>query len=648
MKRVSYAFQKTRQMGEAEAAYKVIPSLVLSNSNVGCSWVATGKEAETHKRSKRATEADRTAGKEVMDIEGMEGEWCEQWDMRDKYMRRDERLHHIGMAQYAKMHRAGSKAAKGEEEEETPGSDEDDPTESYQKKPRAKKDVRNSTHPQLFEVVCCQGDCCKEVEGAQHRKKVEIPTRSKLVHVHPGEPSTMVRRWLPSAVRSHQPKRDKNPISFFCHELMLYIPWGAAGQPNLMDISDDEVTGLYVEWEDHIEEVKKIIMPHLEDVQEARYWLEEAERLDLEKVGDELAAGREQENLDALLEVYERWELEEMADILHPDLAEQEEADQGKRPEKTMICNIELVDKDELCERTRRMDSDQRIVLDKAIKYFKDIQRARRNKTKLPNPPHLMTHGAAGVGKSHVINQVCQWGQHILQQPGDDLDQPYILKTAFMGTASANISGQTLTSTFGLGFNNRHMSMKDKERELKKDQFRNLVMVVIDEISMVKADMLYQLHCKLQEIKNRHNVPFGGVAIFAFGDLFQLSPVMGRLVFEQPSSLTFRDHYNCDPLWQHLKVVNLNTNHRQGKDKDFADMLNRMRVVQKGELSQEDEKTLEKRVRPKDHKDLKNANINLVCKRDTAHKKNVEYLRSIDSEEFTIKAINFKSNQKKF
>ena len=44
---------------------------------------------------------------------------------------------------------------------------------------------------------------------------------------------------------------------------------------------------------------------------------------------------------------------------------------------------------------------------------------------------------------------------------------------------------------------------------------------------MVKTDMLYMLDLRLQEITERVNIPFGGVAIFVFGDIMQLKPCMG-------------------------------------------------------------------------------------------------------------------------
>ena len=51
---------------------------------------------------------------------------------------------------------------------------------------------------------------------------------------------------------------------------------------------------------------------------------------------------------------------------------------------------------------------------------------------------------------------------------------------------------------------------------------------------MVKADMLYQLDLKLQELKERVGVPFGGVAILDLGDILQLRPVLGAFTFEKP------------------------------------------------------------------------------------------------------------------
>ena len=53
----------------------------------------------------------------------------------------------------------------------------------------------------------------------------------------------------------------------------------------------------------------------------------------------------------------------------------------------------------------------------------------------------------------------------------------------------------------------------------------NLRMLIIDEFSMVRANMLYQLDLRLKELKQVYNQPFGGVSVLLFGDLLQLRQV---------------------------------------------------------------------------------------------------------------------------
>ena len=246
-----------------------------------------------------------------------------------------------------------------------------------------------------------------------------------------------------------------------------------------------------------------------------------------------------------------------------------------------------------------------------------------------------------------MIALVSKWITSILQKAGDSPEQPYVLKTAFTGTAASNIGGGTLTSTFQLGFGNAHQCFRDKDRDKKKHELKNLVCVIIDEISMVKADMLYMLNLKLQEIKDNKK-PFGGVAIMAFGDIFQLKPVCGRYIFEEPSNRTFYPTFRLSNLWNMFSVVNLTTNHRQGASGEFAQLLNRARVLRQGEMSEEDIKTWESRVRPKGHPDLESASINIICKRKTAGRLNNSYLMKLKGEEIKIEAVTMMPTQKRY
>ena len=76
-----------------------------------------------------------------------------------------------------------------------------------------------------------------------------------------------------------------------------------------------------------------------------------------------------------------------------------------------------------------------------------------------------------------------------------------------------------------------------------------------------------------------------------------------------------------------FSVLNLEVNHRQGEDKTYAEMLNRIRV---GKMTEDDIAKLKKRVRPKNHQDLKEVNLYIVPTRAECTRFNKEYLKSLD------------------
>ena len=213
----------------------------------------------------------------------------------------------------------------------------------------------------------------------------------------------------------------------------------------------------------------------------------------------------------------------------------------------------------------------------------------------------IMVHGGAGSGKSTVINKIAKWAHYILQRPGDDPDCPYVVISAFTGAAACNVNGHTLHSLFSFNFGNDFITLSDKTRDQKRKTFKNLEILIIDEISLVDSDMLYKIDLRLKELK-QNSKPFGGVALFCFGDLLKIKPVRGRYIFEEPKSESFKIGNVVSPHWDKFNIVNLVENHRQGNDKFYADILNRIRT---GNQTVEDIQELEKRVRPKGHSDLK-------------------------------------------
>ena len=112
------------------------------------------------------------------------------------------------------------------------------------------------------------------------------------------------------------------------------------------------------------------------------------------------------------------------------------------------------------------------MVLDIAVKYAKDLVKARKINNPSPKAPLLMVHGGAGAGKSTVIDTVANWTQKILQQAGDSVGQPYVVKTAFTGCAASNIKGHTLHGTFGFSFDNNHYSLSDQNRDKRRVEMK--------------------------------------------------------------------------------------------------------------------------------------------------------------------------------
>ena len=127
------------------------------------------------------------------------------------------------------------------------------------------------------------------------------------------------------------------------------------------------------------------------------------------------------------------------------------------------------------------------------------------------------------------------------------------------------------------------------------------ILKCIDEISLVDSDMFYKIDLRIREI-TQMGVPLGNVATFVLGDLMQMCPISGRYIFLPPRNQQFFLTHEMDPLWKKFEVINLEINHRQGEDKDYADMLNRIRV---GKETSEDIDKLKQRVRNADNEDIK-------------------------------------------
>jgi ATP-dependent DNA helicase PIF1 len=108
------------------------------------------------------------------------------------------------------------------------------------------------------------------------------------------------------------------------------------------------------------------------------------------------------------------------------------------------------------------------------------------------------------------------------------------------GIAALNVQGQTIHSFFG--FSAKLMSSQDIKKRRERKIYENLEILIIDEISMVRADLLDQIDLFLRVNRDNMREPFGGVQIIFFGDMFQLPPVVAsqeeqhffQTVYESP------------------------------------------------------------------------------------------------------------------
>ena len=311
------------------------------------------------------------------------------------------------------------------------------------------------------------------------------------------------------------------------------------------------------------------MFPYWKSVTDAREQIVDA----LNNVGDALDAANEQEQDESQIVGHQD----------HPEHPLNDPVGLIEDPTKTSKTDsyrkIHLQDDDILSEKIQGLDPDQRSAFETMIKYGRDIVKcSNKPDNTWPKAPLMFVHGGAGTGKSHLIDVMSQKLEKTFRRSGDSPSHPYILKLAFTGNAAKLINGQTLHSVFHFRFDDKILSMSDKQRDKIRTSLQNLKVIIIDEISLVKSDMLYQLHFRLaREIMQRPDLPFGGVSVVLLGDLLQLKPVLGHFVFQSPNNKELQLAYLMDSLWEKFEVITLKTNHRQGDDKPYAELLNRVR-----------------------------------------------------------------------
>lgn len=180
------------------------------------------------------------------------------------------------------------------------------------------------------------------------------------------------------------------------------------------------------------------------------------------------------------------------------------------------------------------------------------------------------------------------------------------------GVAAVNAGGQTIHSFFNIKPSvyvpgdkrlRFHSSPQDAEMTTIVDHFRfnkeklslirNLELLVIDEISMVRCDLLDVIDQLLRFTRRRHYTPFGGVQVILIGDTFQLPPIANHddwsvlsRFYKSPYFFSSKVLESLVPVYIELKKVYRQT------DEHFIELLNRIRI---NKLDNDDIKLLNSR-----------------------------------------------------
>lgn len=237
---------------------------------------------------------------------------------------------------------------------------------------------------------------------------------------------------------------------------------------------------------------------------------------------------------------------------------------------------------------------------------------------------NLFVTGRAGTGKSTLLRAL---------QSTIGAEMVIVAPT---GLAAVNVGGQTIHSFFGLP--PRLLRSDDIRRSRNGQVMRKLSFLVIDEVSMVRSDLMWAIDQSLRINRGRPREPFGGVRLVLFGDLHQLPPVVQEAEvaahLEQEFGGPF--FFSVPALGEGAGTARLELTHvfRQS-DETLISVLNRIRD---GEVDEDDLAELNARVAPIRTLGEGEKFVILTPTNAAAHRINAAYLDALPTRAHTYEA----------
>ncbi|PWG04741.1 helix-turn-helix domain-containing protein [Polaribacter aquimarinus] len=253
---------------------------------------------------------------------------------------------------------------------------------------------------------------------------------------------------------------------------------------------------------------------------------------------------------------------------------------------------------------------------------------------------NLFITGKAGTGKTTFLHQI----------KNESLKRMVIV--APTGVAAINAKGVTIHSFFQMPFGPilpNQIANTNQQRKFSKtkiDIIKSLDLVIIDEISMVRADLLDGIDQVMRRYKNRNKV-FGGAQVLMIGDLQQLAPVVKPNEWSLLRSYYDTMYFFSSKAFQEANVVSIELKHiyRQ-KNEDFITILNEIR---NDNLSDASAKILNERYNPTFSPTKEDGYITLTTHNKRANTINESELNKLKNKSYFFEAeVSGKFNENAF
>ena len=469
------AYLTHRQIGASEAVYKVLPGMRLKDSNITCIFIATGfknnrsvfykkvhdnpiNDLETIDKEDEDEEDDNDQSqvfdkKESVEIVGRQGKYQPATTLYDRYMARPKNLENMCLAQFASHY-------------------------TYQAKPpkRITFDDNGHSNDKSKEQKIFNTDVC-------------LPR-----YIHLKELGYMRLRFHPAVLRYHNSKKKESYEQHYS-EMQLFTHWRDE-EKELLPESEEKCLKEYNNREGEIVSNKKAMYPGEDVVDMLETNLEQLRPTDLLDTLD--PQGQQEQEEDRIEGDIDDNEFESFGYTGNLNHRQQQIYDVSSR-----FKQIDLPSEFDLNHMARQLVPEQMEVMREVISSCKEIVKARNNPHIRCKPVRLIVHGGAGVGKSKTINALSKHAENILRQAGPT-NYPSVLLCAFTARAAKLIGGTTIHSTFGFKIGTEITNLSNKKLAEMRDQFSQVKLIIIDEISLVGADLLYRIHLRLtDEIANR-------------------------------------------------------------------------------------------------------------------------------------------------